>query len=575
MKIQIVRVLGFVVLATAMVCSVSCTETSNEKIQKWRIAAEQGDADAQFELGWAYDTGEGIDQDYREAVRWYREAAEQGNASAQYNLGVAYGTGEGIDQDYREAVRWYREAAEQGNARAQYNLGVAYGKGEGIDQDRPEAVRWYRKAAEQGNASAQNNLGVAYSTGEGIAQDHREAIRWHRKAAKQGNARAQNNLGLAYKNGEGVAQDHREAMRWYRKAAGQGIAWAQYNLGVAYSNGKGVAQNHREAVRWYRKAAEQGIAWAQYNLGRVYFTGEGIDQDYREAVRWSRKAAEQGDADAQYNLGVAYTNGQGVIEDRREAYIWHSIAKANGSEKAANNLQNNEWGKSSSQSAIRAAQKEAARRMDAIANRPKESADSPTISENIAIATTPKGSNTAEKVFENTWRSVVVITNGKGHGSGVIIRPNIVATNCHVVDERGDIAVYKSKNRRADTDTAFLATIRRSDENKDFCLLDVDGLWGVPATVRKYETLKVGEDVYGLGAPKGLDLSISSGLVSQLRTSGGKRYIQTDAAISPGSSGGGLFDSDGNLVGFMSWKIADESVEGIGFAIPADLALGY
>lgn len=106
-------------------------------------------------------------------------------------------------------------------------------------------------------------------------------------------------------------------------------------------------------------------------------------------------------------------------------------------------------------------------------------------------------------------------------------------------------------------------------------MLDVDGLWGVPATVRKYGTLKVGEDVYGLGAPQGFDLSISSGIVSQLRTNDGNRYIQTDAAISPGSSGGGLFDSEGSLVGIMTAKIADKGVEGIGFAIPADLALGY
>ena len=125
-----------------------------------------------------------------------------------------------------------------------------------------------------------------------------------------------------------------------------------------------------------------------------------------------------------------------------------------------------------------------------------------------------------------------------------------------------------------DADSAFSATIRHSDEDKDFCLLDVSGLWGVPATVRKYETLKVGEDVYGLGAPHGLDLSLTAGLISQLRTEEDDRYIQTDAAISPGSSGGGLFDSAGNLVGIMTAKISDESVEGIGFAIPADLVLG-
>ena len=170
---------------------------------------------------------------------------------------------------------------------------------------------------------------------------------------------------------------------------------------------------------------------------------------------------------------------------------------------------------------------------------------------------------------------MVIITNGNGQGSGVIIRPNIVATNCHVVNEDGGIAVYKSDNRRADIDTAFPATIRRSDTDKDFCLLDVRGLWGIPATVRKYDTLKIGEAVYALGAPKGLDLSLSDGLISQLRKHNGNRLIQTTAAISPGSSGGGLFDAAGALIGIMTAKITDKSVEGIGFAIPADLVLEY
>ena len=76
-------------------------------------------------------------QDY-EATR---HAAEQGDADAQYNLGVMYATGEGVPQDEAEAVRWYRLAAEQGIATAQTNLGPMYDIGEGVPQDEAEAVR--------------------------------------------------------------------------------------------------------------------------------------------------------------------------------------------------------------------------------------------------------------------------------------------------------------------------------------------------------------------------------------------------------------------------------------------------
>ncbi len=189
-----------------------------------------------------------------------------------------------------------------------------------------------------------------------------------------------------------------------------------------------------------------------------------------------------------------------------------------------------------------------------------------------AATTPPKRANTAEYVFENTWRSVVVIKSGKKQGSGVIIRPNVVATNCHVVDS-GGITVYKTDDRRALTDSTYPATIGKRDSARDFCLLEVAGLWGIPANIRAYNTLKVGEYVYALGAPLGLDLSLSSGLISQLRQNGNKRYIQTDTAISPGSSGGGLFDSDGNLIGITTAVHADADAENIGFAIPADLAL--
>ncbi|MGI9338574.1 MAG: ankyrin repeat domain-containing protein [Gammaproteobacteria bacterium] len=191
---------------------------------------------------------------------------------------------------------------------------------------------------------------------------------------------------------------------------------------------------------------------------------------------------------------------------------------------------------------------------------------------NVATAPAPEDSTIAEHVFENAWRSVVYIENNKGQGSGVIIKRNIVATNCHVIDG-GGIVVYKAHNRRTDKSKKYRATIRRRDEKNDFCLLDVKGLFGVAADVRRYDSLRVGENVYGIGAPKGLDLSLSTGVISQTRAADGVRYIQTDVAISPGSSGGGLFDRKGNLVGILTSKLVDDDVEGIGFAIPADLAL--
>ncbi len=246
----------------------------------------------------------GCQQNYAEAVKWYHMAAEQGYAIAQNNLGECYYIGRGVDEDDTEAVRWYRKAAEQGNADAQYKLGGCYEIGMGVDEDDTEAVRWYRKAAEQGNVDAQYKLGGCYEIGWGVDKDETEAYRWYRKAAEQGHAWAQYCLGVCYYNGEGVDENKTEAVRWYRKAAEQGNADAQYKLGVCYYNGEGVDENKTEAVRWFREVADWRNADAQYKLGVCYYNGWGVVEDKTEAYRWFSKAAANGCKGAERRMRV-------------------------------------------------------------------------------------------------------------------------------------------------------------------------------------------------------------------------------------------------------------------------------
>ncbi|CAJ2377657.1 MAG: sel1 repeat family protein [Gammaproteobacteria bacterium] len=160
----------------------------------FRQAAELGNSSAQNYLGLGYDFGEGVKQDKREAMRWYRKAAkqghehaqmriraEEGDAKAQFDLGYAfdgYRQLQGAVTDQQKAVHWYRKAAEQGHAKAQRELGLAYLYGKGVTEDKREAVRWLRKSAEQGNAWGQVSLGKAYLSGEGVITDEREAYIW-------------------------------------------------------------------------------------------------------------------------------------------------------------------------------------------------------------------------------------------------------------------------------------------------------------------------------------------------------------------------------------------------------------
>ena len=125
-----------------------------------------------------------------------RKAAEQGQADAQTNLGVMYYNGEGVVKNAQEAVKWWLKAAEQGNAEAQYYLGLMYDNGVGLVKNFQEAVKWYRKAAEQGQADSQFSLGLMYVTGEGVVKNFTTAYAWFLLAKFNGYEKADEGIKL-------------------------------------------------------------------------------------------------------------------------------------------------------------------------------------------------------------------------------------------------------------------------------------------------------------------------------------------------------------------------------------------
>ena len=106
-----------VVVAVLLVSGMASAQTSETAdIAALRVRANAGDANAQFSLGNANAEGQGVPQDYAQAVSWYRKAADQGYAGAQYNLGYAYYTGQGVPQDYVESHKWFNLAASRASA---------------------------------------------------------------------------------------------------------------------------------------------------------------------------------------------------------------------------------------------------------------------------------------------------------------------------------------------------------------------------------------------------------------------------------------------------------------------------
>lgn len=177
---------------------------------------------------------------------------------------------------------------------------------------------------------------------------------------------------------------------------------------------------------------------------------------------------------------------------------------------------------------------------------------------------------TPAEIFKRASPSVVVVESldAKGSvtafGSGVVMAPGRVVTNRHVIE---DGVIYRVER----DGTTWRAKLIRVDSDHDLAELSVTGLTAPAANVRASSSLAVGEKVYAIGAPEGLELTISEGLISGLRDFDKSRVIQTSAAISPGSSGGGLFDAQGRLVGITTLYLKEGQT--LNFALPADRAL--
>ena len=174
---------------------------------------------------------------------------------------------------------------------------------------------------------------------------------------------------------------------------------------------------------------------------------------------------------------------------------------------------------------------------------------------------------TASQVFKQASPSVVVVLtyNAAGKatelGSGVKLPDGSVATNCHVLK---DGTTYRVRYRGK----VYPASLDKADWNRDVCSLRVPGLPAPPVVLGSTKTLQVGASVYAIGTPEGLQRTLSEGIVSSLRQVGGGSYIQTTAAISPGSSGGGLFDDHGRLLGLTSFFISKG--QQLNFALPVE-----
>lgn len=177
----------------------------------------------------------------------------------------------------------------------------------------------------------------------------------------------------------------------------------------------------------------------------------------------------------------------------------------------------------------------------------------------VATAKTP------EQIFQQASQSVVVIhafddeSNPINQGGGVVTGRELVTTNCHVIEGAAGLEVHYRQQ-------TYSATAAAANEERDLCQIKVPQL-NAPRAMLNTSRTRVGQRVYAIGAPEGLELTLTEGLISSLREFEGSQYIQTSAAISQGSSGGGLFDTEGRLIGITAFFVGEGP--NLNFALPA------
>ena len=264
------------------------------EIEELKKAAENGDAEAQAQLGKKYYHADGVKNNYNIAAHWFIKAARQDHPLAKFYLGnLLLFENSFLEEDPEKALELFRDAEEQGIEDASGFIGYMYCLGWIVDKNREEGMSRLLKAADNGKDWAMyligdvyfqdffDNFGVAEETAEEAAK---EAVKWFTKAAESGSPQAMRKLGEMYDHAFGARGNPDEAERWYRKAGEQGDSIALFELSEALYNGfDGLCPNridHLESYRLLRESAYLGYKVAKEVLWDCY--GERVPEENEE-----------------------------------------------------------------------------------------------------------------------------------------------------------------------------------------------------------------------------------------------------------------------------------------------------
>ncbi len=321
--------------------------------------ADSGDPKSQNMVGFLFVMGYGVDSSNKQATRYYQMAAEQGYADAQYNLARQYLNGSGVEKSTANAIKWFEKAAALGIEDATKKLkelqpttipkGFSLYKSKGSSKenktltqaeiieivhkgylaynsgDYSKSFEIWSKAAQAGDAVAQTNLSIQYSYGVGTELSKDKALFWLNKALAQNYSNAYQFTATLHLKGLFYPKSKSKAFEYYQEAANLGDLKSIYALGEINE----TWGNLDAAFKKYKKAAELGYPEAQAMMGLIYegnssaFKKEKfIPVDLEKSMHWFLKSAKNGFHYAIYTVGYNYKTGRGVEKSLVKAHYW-------------------------------------------------------------------------------------------------------------------------------------------------------------------------------------------------------------------------------------------------------------
>lgn len=295
-------------------------------------------------LGFCYELGYGVQQDYVKALACYENANQKGSIDSLYYLGEMYRLGRGTKVNYQKAAAYLTDTVkyDTSNAKALVSLGLLYMEGNGVEENQDKALELMTEA------NILNDISSYYYMG--ILRERRgecsEAVKYYRNAHKfsddaEEHAKAAYRLGVIYEEGQGIIHDDSKSFVYYLEAAQKGIVAAQYRVAVFFENGRGTDTDRRKARMWYLKAALGGNARAQRYVGELYedgFKEENITPNIEAAFEWYMRAALQGDQEASEKAEYILSHGYNIHMNIGEALDWLRRSAANGNQGAVEEL---------------------------------------------------------------------------------------------------------------------------------------------------------------------------------------------------------------------------------------------